>query len=328
MLGLLFPLLLASQAPQSPRPVNAPPPLVSTGQTIEAHDGDSVFIHGRARLRVVHRSDAAVRAIYNPDKRFLVVLVDYVDPASGMPDGKVDSDYRFDDIVMGFWPLGNRWEGSAVVDDYYGVGPGQGPDGPAAIGLTTDKGLIQVFSAFPSTAREELFGDTHAVAILRSRVAGRGEDSGRETLDEAEARIVAVAAAQADARIARDGPPQRPAAPSGTPTAVAPAGTPRVTTPSTGPVRVGGTIAAPKKIVDVRPAYPPDAQRARIQGTVVIEATIAPDGRVWDARILRHLPMLDQAAIDAVKQWKYEPTILGGTAVSVIMTVTVSFALQ
>ena len=94
------------------------------------------------------------------------------------------------------------------------------------------------------------------------------------------------------------------------------------------PVEVGGSLKPPVKIKDVRPVYPADAVAARIEGIVLIEATINPAGTVADMKILRSVPMLDQAALDAVRQWVYEPTILGDRAVSVIMTVTLNFALQ
>src|SRR5205085_5042671 len=98
--------------------------------------------------------------------------------------------------------------------------------------------------------------------------------------------------------------------------------------PPQAPVRVGGNIRAPNKVKDVKPVYPPIAQSARVQGVVIIEATIGPDGRVKDAKVLRSIPLLDQAALDAVKQWVYSPTLLNGVPVPVIMTVTVNFTLQ
>ena len=79
---------------------------------------------------------------------------------------------------------------------------------------------------------------------------------------------------------------------------------------------------------NVKPVYPPIAQSARVQGVVIIEATIGPDGRVKDAKVLRSIPLLDQAALDAVKQWEFTPTLLNGVPVPVIMTVTVNFTLQ
>jgi len=94
------------------------------------------------------------------------------------------------------------------------------------------------------------------------------------------------------------------------------------------PVRVGGDIKEPKKLRDVKPAYPPDALASRIQGIVIIEAVIDEQGNVSNARILRSQPMLDQAALDAVRQWKFTTTELNGVAVPVIMTVTVNFSLQ
>ena len=91
---------------------------------------------------------------------------------------------------------------------------------------------------------------------------------------------------------------------------------------------MGGNIKAPQKIRDVRPVYPPIAQSARVQGVVIIEATIGLDGRVTDAKVLRSVPLLDQAALDAVRKWEFTPTLLNGVPVPVIMTVTVNFTLQ
>ena len=74
-------------------------------------------------------------------------------------------------------------------------------------------------------------------------------------------------------------------------------------------MRVGGAIKQPTKIKDKRPVYPPIAQSARVQGVVIIEATIGPNGRVQEANVLRSIPLLDAAALDAVKQWQYTPTL-------------------
>ena len=93
-------------------------------------------------------------------------------------------------------------------------------------------------------------------------------------------------------------------------------------------VRVGGKIKPPTKTRDVTPLYPAAAKSARVAGTVIIEATIGADGKVMNAKILRSVPMLDQAALDAVKQWEYSPTRLNGKPVPVVMTVTVAFKLQ
>lgn len=93
-------------------------------------------------------------------------------------------------------------------------------------------------------------------------------------------------------------------------------------------VRVGGQIKEPKKVHNVSPAYPDIAKQARVQGIVILECTISPQGKVTDVKVLRGIPLLDQAAIDAVKQWVYTPTLLNGVPVPVIMTVTVNFKLS
>lgn len=93
------------------------------------------------------------------------------------------------------------------------------------------------------------------------------------------------------------------------------------------PLRIGGDIKEPRRTTYVAPVYPAIAQQAGIQGIVIIEAVIGIDGAVEQARILRPVPLLDQAALDAVTQWRYAPTLLNGQPVPVVMTVTVSFSL-
>ena len=76
------------------------------------------------------------------------------------------------------------------------------------------------------------------------------------------------------------------------------------------------------------PVYPQLAILARLEGVVIIEATIGPDGKLMDARVLRGHQMLDQAALAAVRQWEFTPTLLNGVPVPVIMSVTVRFTLS
>jgi TonB family protein len=95
-----------------------------------------------------------------------------------------------------------------------------------------------------------------------------------------------------------------------------------------GPIRVGGSIKEPRKTRDVPPVYPMIAQQARVQGYVIIEAVIGIDGRVKEATVLGGQAMLQEAALEAVKQWEYTPTLLNGVPVEVIMNVTVSFKLN
>ncbi len=95
-----------------------------------------------------------------------------------------------------------------------------------------------------------------------------------------------------------------------------------------GPVKVADLPVPPHKTVDVRPIYPEHARAARIEGVVVMEAVLDPTGHVTQLRVVRSVPMLDQAAMDAVRQWRYTPTMYYGKPVSVLLTITISFKLQ
>ena len=85
---------------------------------------------------------------------------------------------------------------------------------------------------------------------------------------------------------------------------------------------------APNQIRKVQPVYPEEARAAGVKGVVILEAIIDQQGRVSEVRVLRSLPLLDEAAIDAVRQWEYTPTMLNGLPVPIVMTVTVQFALE
>lgn len=95
-----------------------------------------------------------------------------------------------------------------------------------------------------------------------------------------------------------------------------------------GPVKVADLPVPPHKTVDVRPIYPDIARAARVQGLVVMEAVLDPSGRITQLRVIRSVPMLDEAAMDAVRQWRYTPTMYYGKPVSVLMTITINFTLQ
>jgi protein TonB len=93
-------------------------------------------------------------------------------------------------------------------------------------------------------------------------------------------------------------------------------------------LKVGGAVRPPKKLVDVKPEYPEDARTAKIEGVVILGIVIGEDGSVLDTTVLRSIPALDQAAVDAVSQWVFEPTLLNGEPVEIEMSVTVNFTLQ
>jgi protein TonB len=95
-----------------------------------------------------------------------------------------------------------------------------------------------------------------------------------------------------------------------------------------GPVRIGGVVRPPAKIRHVAPIYPPIALAARKEGLVILEALVGEDGEVREVRVLRSDALFDDAAVQAVRQWKFTPTRLNGEPVPVVMTVTVGFSLR
>jgi periplasmic protein TonB len=95
-----------------------------------------------------------------------------------------------------------------------------------------------------------------------------------------------------------------------------------------GPVRAGGKVQFPKRVSYVEPVYPQIATTARVEGTVILEAIIDESGAVTNLRVIRSIPLLDEAAKQAVARWRYSPTTLNGVKVPVIMTVTVTFKLH
>ena len=114
----------------------------------------------------------------------------------------------------------------------------------------------------------------------------------------------------------------------GVATGLPPAPAPPAPPPPEEPVHVGGQIRTPERVAYVAPVYPPVAQAARLEGIVITEATISSSGSVVNARVLRSSPLLDEAALAAVRQWRYTPTLLNGVPVPVIMTVTVQFTIK
>ena len=114
----------------------------------------------------------------------------------------------------------------------------------------------------------------------------------------------------------------------GLPDVIPPPPPPSPTPQPRAPVRAGGQIQPPSLIKRVPPVYPPLAVSAGIQGVVILEATVGQDGKVQEVSVLRSVGLLDRAAMDAVRQWRYEPLLLNGRPERFILTVTVSFNLS
>jgi len=99
-------------------------------------------------------------------------------------------------------------------------------------------------------------------------------------------------------------------------------------TPPPGAIRVGGNTQQTKLITQPKPVYPPLAKEARISGVVQLSAIIGKDGTVKNLSVISGHPLLVQAAMDAVRQWVYEPTLLNGEAVDVMTQIDVNFTLS
>ncbi len=98
--------------------------------------------------------------------------------------------------------------------------------------------------------------------------------------------------------------------------------------PPKGPVRIGGNIQAPALVKRVEPTYPEIAVVAKVTGLVILEAVVGVDGSVESVRVLRSVKFLDQAAIDAVKQWRYSPLVLNGVPTPFVLSVTLNFSVK
>lgn len=123
-------------------------------------------------------------------------------------------------------------------------------------------------------------------------------------------------------RIGGPSQPPRPAPPAAKPAAVKPA----EPAPSA-PYRAGGRVQPPSVVSAAKPVYPPLAVKSRIQGVVRLEAVIAKDGRITSLRAVSGHPMLVPAALEAVRHWRYEPTLLNGQPVEVALAIDVNFTL-
>jgi protein TonB len=92
-------------------------------------------------------------------------------------------------------------------------------------------------------------------------------------------------------------------------------------------IRVGGNIKPPKPLHRVAPVYPEIARQARLVGTITVLAIVGVDGRVREARVVNGIPLLSDAALEAVRQWRYQPQLLNGQPCEFELTVSVSFVL-
>jgi TonB family protein len=302
----LVALLIASStvSGQFQPPNRTPPP---QGQDIVARDGDRVIIEDDARVRIVRRRQAVVRTVFSSAERSLMLLIDYPPVAGEAPEGRVDTAYNYFE-VQGDWLLGDRWEGTATIEEYSSASdPGTG-----GLGLITPLGLVQLQPFRPPDSERS---DPAVISVISYREANGG-GAGWVSFDQAEQHQIAQAAQR--------GAMAQPGNVTGGVMWSSMAGA--IPGGSNGAaIRVGGNAGPPMKIYDVPPAYPEAARQAGVRGVVILEITIGEDGSVTDARVLRGIPLLDAAALEAARQWRYQPMVVGGKPVPVITTTAVMF---
>jgi TonB family protein len=303
----LVPVVVALWSVLPAAGAGAQPLPTASGRVLEATDGDVVVVPRDARVTVVTRSQVHARLVYVAAQQTLLLLTD---PALGFGAGQPEAKGFLRWQLEQPWPLEPRWEGSATIDEYL-----PSNRAPFSLAIHTDRGTILIgpLQGSPVTLTPA------PVAAVRTRSAG--SRAARGTFDEIEQAWLAGG----DQALSGPGPRAgvRVQAFGGVPGGVMDPGPP----PPADAVRVGGNIQAPVKVRSVEPVYPQLARNAGIQGVIILELHIDREGAVSDARILRSIPLLDQAALDAVRQWRYAPTLLNGAPVPVIMTATVNFTL-
>jgi TonB family protein len=313
------------------------------GQRIEVSHGDTVVVDTGAWIRLVQRDEGMARILADRGRGALLILLDRASREAGPPDGLVDYAFSFRNLE-GDWPLGTRWDGLVTLERYTVMGGpsfGQGP--PAGFGLHVE-GVGLIHLAPSSRALPPPFhrgapgglGDPDPSALVSVTADAAGARFGValpfEQAEEQAKYLVEMPGGRDVTRLGALTPGVR----SGTGSAasasldvIAPVPAPLApNSDSSAPLRVGGPIRPPKKVHHHDPVYPDEARAARIAGVVIVELTVAPDGSVQDARVLRSILMLDQPALEAVRQWRFEPTLLNGAPVPVVMTVTVPFAME
>jgi TonB family protein len=274
---------------------SAPTIAHAQGRVIQAQDGDLVMMPAAGTITVARPLTGHMKLIPHEQGRLLVVLLD----EGPQVDGVVDLVYRFN-VIQQPVPAEYAMEGPGTFEEYEQVGARRGV---RSYGLVLPQGriLLRQHGPFPP----DLAWPEHIAAL---QFSGHGFSRVRATYEEAERSALAQGSTgqvgHETAIVGTSAAPSRPV---------------------DGPVRVGGTIREPRKIKDVPPVMPEAARRAGVIGIVIVEATIDAQGRVSNARILRSIPLLDQAALEAVRQWEYEPVLVNGVPQRVVMTVTVPF---
>lgn len=282
-------------------------PAPPSGRQIEAADGDTIVIDGHARVSVVRRHEADVRVVAMPESHAMLVIADWqaVEPSF---DRGIERVWRFTD-VSGQWPLDARWQGRVTL---YEPDAPHGSAGPMLV-LETPAGRVEFHGG-------RAFDPTPGTAVVMTFNGMSGSGQIAASFDEAERRAMSG-----------DFTPSFAMSSMGTgglgfSSEVAIAAPPgRTPGQPTTPARVPSNLRGPIVVKRVEPQWPAEAQTAGVHGMVVVQIAVAPDGSVRDARVLRSVPMLDEAALAAARQWRFTPAGPEGRADPLMFTTVFRF---
>ena len=306
-IGLLSAVAATAQVLSPPAP---------SGRQLQVGDGDIVIVDGDDRVSVVRRRQAHVRVVADESARTVLVIADWGTRESVAPDGRVNRTWRFAGID-GRWPLESRWEGVVVL-----MVPEMPPmsAGPS-LTLETSAGAV----AFVGGPPRSVAADASVVLRYESLSGGGREGS---TFDEAEREAMSPNFMTSFSTMSFGSGGGGDVAGGG-------AGT-SATFEMAVPAPRGGFTAArspilramPRIIERAPPEWPQEARAAGVQGMVILQADVTTDGTVRDARVVRGAPLLNVAAIDAVRRWRFEPAGPDGRPDPLTVTVTVQFPPQ
>ena len=216
------------------------------------------MIEDDARVQLVNRKQGFARTVYDAERRWVVLVLD-ANSRTSPPDGKADWSYRWAG-VEGEWPLGERWEGSVAVDQYRPAGTG-----PANMGIVVEAAGFTI--SFLSAPKGMSPTATH---VIRHKSGGASMASGL-TFDAAEQQMLQELARDASDTtgtvMSRSRLPPGVVASTTLTATTAVRATPGQLPDGTAVMRVGGSIAAPRKIRDVAPVYPESARATGLAAT-------------------------------------------------------------
>ncbi len=287
-------------------------PFIASGRQLQAADGDTVVVDGDDRVSLVRRRQAHVRVVADETAGTVLVIADWGTRESAQPDGRVNRTWRFAG-VDGRWPLESRWEADAVM-----IVPDKPPmsAGPA-LSLETSAGVIAFFGGPPRPVAD-------ATVILRFTTMSSGGREGA-TFDEAE-RDALSPNFMTSVSTMSFGSGGGVGFGTGQMVETFEAAVPAPGRQAAGAGRV--LQAMPRIVQRVPPVWPQAARDADVRGMVILQADVTTDGTVRDARVLRGVAMLNAAAVEAVRQWRFEPAGSDGRPDPVTVTVMVQFPPQ